>query len=186
MQSFILQINATATPRVSRPCSGCGSFAQFVCSERFRVNAQQKSLDVWLIYRCSKCKSTWNLTVHSRINPRHLPAEKLSAYQDNDKELAWQIAFDRALIERAGGIVDFDVPVEYDTNGFNNVKGTIEIKCLYPINLRLDRALSTALSLSRSSIQKLAKKGLIKCLDNETLRALRKPIIDGQRLTLVF
>ncbi|HAH17569.1 MAG TPA: hypothetical protein DCL29_00905 [Eubacterium sp.] len=29
---------------------------EFVNSKRFRVNANGNSVDVWLIYRCKKCK----------------------------------------------------------------------------------------------------------------------------------
>ena len=186
MQSFVLQIRATETPRVLRPCSGCGRLSHFVSSDRFRVNAQQKSLDVWLIYRCINCKSTWNLTVHSRVNPRQLPKDTLSSYHENDRQSAWNVAFDKAIIERAGGVIDFDVSVEFEKRYLESSEGTMRIECVHPLNLRLDRALSSALSLSRSSIQKLAKKGQIICEGQKTLRALRKPVIDGQKVKLVL
>ena len=186
MQSFVLQIRATETPRVLRPCSGCGRLSHFVCSDRFRVNAQQKSLDVWLIYRCIHCKSTWNLTVHSRVNPRQLPKVTLSAYHKNDRHSAWEVAFNKAIIERAGGVMEQEVAVEVEKLALNDSEGTMQIKCIHPVSFRLDRALSSALSLSRSSIQKLAKKGHIKCEGTKTLRALRKPVADGQVVRLIL
>lgn len=186
MQSFVLLIRATETPRVLRPCSGCGRLSHYECSDRFRVNAQQKSLDVWLIYRCVNCKSTWNLTVHSRVNPRQLPKETLSAYHENDRQSAWNVAFDKAMIERAGGVMEQEVEVELEKQMLDESEGEMQIKCIHPVSLRLDRALCSALSLSRSSIQKLAKKGQIKCEGTKTLRALRKPVVDGQVVRLVL
>ena len=38
----------------------------FVCSERFRVNAQKKSLDVWLNYRCDSCEDVWKFPLLER------------------------------------------------------------------------------------------------------------------------
>ena len=38
------------TPRVIRRCSRCDTTRNFACTEKFRVNAQKRLLDVWLIY----------------------------------------------------------------------------------------------------------------------------------------
>jgi len=69
------------------------------------VNAQKKTLDVWLIYRCSVCGATWNLTVLSRVAPRSLPPELLRGFQDNDPDLAARYASDRALLKKNGAEV---------------------------------------------------------------------------------
>ena len=42
--------------RVYHRCGGCGKKREFVNSGKFRVNANGKNVDVWLIYRCSKCR----------------------------------------------------------------------------------------------------------------------------------
>ena len=47
-------------------CGGCGKKQPFVNTGKFRVNANGSRLDVWLIFRCSKCKHSWNLTVYER------------------------------------------------------------------------------------------------------------------------
>ena len=33
------------------------------------MNAQKRNIDVWLIYRCVECDSTYNLTILSRTKP---------------------------------------------------------------------------------------------------------------------
>ena len=60
--------------RVYHRCGGCGKKQEFVNSKKFRVNANGNSIDVWLIYRCKKCKHSWNLTIFERKNPDRIPA----------------------------------------------------------------------------------------------------------------
>ena len=50
------------TPQVRRNCPKCGEKAHFINSEKFRVNANGSHIDIWLIYQCNQCKSTWNMT----------------------------------------------------------------------------------------------------------------------------
>ena len=49
--------------RIYHRCGGCGKKQEFENSKRFRVNANGNLVDVWLIYRCKKCKHSWNLTI---------------------------------------------------------------------------------------------------------------------------
>ena len=57
-------------------------------SGKFRINANGKNVDVWLIYRCKKCKHTWNLTIYERTRPGKIPSELFEAFQTNDMEIA--------------------------------------------------------------------------------------------------
>lgn len=54
---------------VRRNCPKCNEKVLYINSERFRVNANKNSIDIWLIYQCEKCKSTWNMTIYERIKP---------------------------------------------------------------------------------------------------------------------
>ena len=69
-------------------CGGCGKKQEFLNSGKFRVNANGNSLDVWLIYRCKKCKHSWNLTIYERTKPGKIPADLFEAFQMNDAETA--------------------------------------------------------------------------------------------------
>ncbi len=60
-------------PAPLRHCKKCNIRQEFVSSGQFRVNAQGKYLDIWLIYKCSCCSSTWNAAIYSRVNPGNLP-----------------------------------------------------------------------------------------------------------------
>ena len=74
--------------RVYHRCGGCGKKQEFVNSKRFRVNANGSLVDVWLIYRCKKCKHSWNLTIYERTRPHKIPMDLFEAFQNNDEETA--------------------------------------------------------------------------------------------------
>ncbi len=74
--------------RIYHRCGGCGKKQEFVNSKKFRVNANGNLVDVWLIYRCRKCKHSLNLTVYERTRPQKIPEDLFEAFQSNDEETA--------------------------------------------------------------------------------------------------
>lgn len=84
-----------ASIRVWHRCGGCGKKQEFMNSGRFRVNANGNNVDVWLIYRCKKCKHSWNLTIYERTRPSKIPHELFEAFQENDAETA--LAYGRSV-----------------------------------------------------------------------------------------
>ena len=56
-------------PRVIRRCAHCNAPRRFVSTDRFRLNAQQRRLDVWLLYRCVVCAATWKHPLFERCRP---------------------------------------------------------------------------------------------------------------------
>ena len=74
--------------RIYHRCAGCGKKQEFVNSKKFRVNANGSLVDVWLIYRCKKCKHSWNLTIYERTRPHRIPEDLFEAFQNNDEETA--------------------------------------------------------------------------------------------------
>ena len=84
-----------ASIRVWHRCGGCEKKQEFMNSGRFRVNANGNNVDVWLIYRCKKCKHTWNLTIYERTRPSKIPHELFEAFQENDAETA--LAYGRSV-----------------------------------------------------------------------------------------
>ena len=69
-------------------------------SGKFRVNANGKSVDVWLIYRCKKCKHSWNLTICERTRPGRIPPELFEAFQANDAEMAEAYGRDMVFLKK--------------------------------------------------------------------------------------
>lgn len=76
--------------KVFHSCGGCGKKQEFVNSGRFRVNANGNSVDVWLIYRCKKCKHSWNLTIYERTKPKKIPMDLYELFLCNDEDTACQ------------------------------------------------------------------------------------------------
>ena len=69
-------------------CGGCGKKQEFINSGKFRVNANGNRVDVWLIYRCKKCKHSWNLTVYERVRPSKIEPDVYKLFLENDYDLA--------------------------------------------------------------------------------------------------
>lgn len=76
--------------RVYHRCGGCGKRQEFVNSGKFRVNANGNRVDVWLIYRCRKCKHSWNLTIYERVKPSRIVPDEYECFMNNDSSLAKQ------------------------------------------------------------------------------------------------
>jgi len=91
---------------VIHKCGHCGKKTTFVTTRRFRVNANKNKLDVWLIYRCKKCKHTLNIPIYERIAPQKIPKELYERFLDNDGELAIQYGADAALFKRKNFVVE--------------------------------------------------------------------------------
>ena len=87
---------------VVKYCKKCKTKTDFTSSGLFRVNANRKKLDVWLVYKCMKCNTRWNLTILSRVTTGSIPQDLLAGFHDNDIELAKHYASDVALIKRNG------------------------------------------------------------------------------------
>lgn len=161
------------TPRLTRQCSRCGRARPFASSDRFRVNAQARRLDVWLIYRCETCESTFNLTVHTRVSPASLGAT-VERYHQNDPELAWDVAFDARLIGGAGSVEEVPFRVEIPP-----AKAPFAVRLGFerPFRARLDRVLMAGLGMSHSRLAALVESGRIVTADR---RALRRSAAPGQ------
>lgn len=102
MKKIIWKVQVLSLPRALRFCKKCSQKTAFVCSEQFRVNAQKRSLDIWLICKCVHCNTTWNATVYSRIAPQSLTAALLESFHHNDRALVLQYAMDRRFLKQNG------------------------------------------------------------------------------------
>jgi hypothetical protein len=72
----------------------------FVCRGAFRMNANGKILDIWVLYGCEHCDRTKKLSVLERTPLRRVPPPLLAAAENNDAVVAHQIARDIALLRR--------------------------------------------------------------------------------------
>lgn len=89
-----------ASIKVYHRCGGCGKKQEFINSRKFRVNANGNRVDVWLIYRCKKCKHSWNLTIYERIRPSKIAPEDYIRFLENDWELALAYGQDLSFLKK--------------------------------------------------------------------------------------
>ena len=164
MNETIWTITPTSLPRITRHCSKCGCKSEFYCAEKFRLNSNGARLDIWLIYKCLKCDTTWKLTIKKGVRSHDLPTEIFNRLTNNDKLLAQQYAFDRSLLKQQECEIQYE-SVDYIVTGFETEclreQLLVHIKCLYPFELKLSTFLANMLGVSVSQIKKLAADGLI-------------------------
>ena len=86
--------------KVYHRCWGCGKKQEFVNSGKFRVNANGNRVDVWLIYRCKKCKHSWNLTIYERIRPSKISQNDYELFMENDFDFASKYGNDMDFLKR--------------------------------------------------------------------------------------
>ena len=165
---YILEVQVRNTPIIKKKCNRCGN-SRFYCSDKFRMNAQKKSLDIWLIYKCSACDSTYNATILSRTKPENINKELLTMFMENDVRTAWKYAFSIELAKINRMEVDY-TSVQYDliTDTPSKAKllscsfDQVVLKIQYPIdfNLKVATLIKKALNLSTNQLTKLIDDGM--------------------------
>jgi len=152
------------TPYVIRHCGKCNRKMDFTCSEKFRLNGNHARLDIWLIYKCSKCDSTLKLTIKKGVKPHDLTRELFDKFTNNDAGLAWDYAFNRAFLKQNSCEVNY-AGIDYHVEGFDrddlDKPSLIHVKSPYPFELRLSVLLAKQLGISVRQLQKLVDSGRI-------------------------
>ena len=164
------------TFNIMRGCAGCGVKQTFTCKDKFRVNANKKRLDVWLIYGCKKCGHTYNLPIYERVNPNTIPKMEYKSFLDNDEKAVLRYGTDKSVFERNRAEIDWSlvdyelVPADKDENTISeklniekayieNLPSRIKIYNPCDIPVRKDKVAAGILQLSRTKVNQLLKDG---------------------------
>lgn len=177
MDTVVWEVKNASLPKVIRYCKKCGGKSEYVSAGLFRVNAQQKCLDVWLIFRCARCKTTWNCTILSRVNPRSIPREKLEKFMENDPELARSYGMDCRLLRQNGAQTE---PPAFVVTGQEVRPGQaarIRILSEAPLEVGVAKILREKLRLSGAEFNRMVVRGAI-CPENGA--DLFKPRLTGE------
>lgn len=187
----ILRVRWTVIPRtLPEPriaCSRCEGVRPFRSSGKIRLNANGRTLDAWLIYRCSGCGNTWNRPIFERRNIRDLDRATLEALQSNDPDRVRGWAFDLDALRRKAQSIDecADVDVRKEVLNECDAWTSLEIGLAVPLatGVRLDRLLARELGMARSELQN-ACDGMWIRTEPHHPGILRKRIKDGTRVTI--
>ena len=160
--------------KIRRNCPKCGAKTKYRSTGNFRVNANGKSVDIWLIYQCEACKSTYNLPVFERVRAGQLEPVLYRKFMENDAELALKMGVNRTLFERSRAFIcedeaEFDITVEKRQRNETGEGRLIRIVNPFRLKLRLDRVIAQQLECSRSSIKRAMERGDIYCETVEKL-----------------
>jgi hypothetical protein len=128
------------------------------------VNANQKKLDAWLIYKCSSCDRTWKCTIFSRVDTNHTDRCLLQRLQANHQPTAWVYAFDYALLRHNGVEVEPTltytiVGEELNLHSYGQGCVTVLLTVEQPLLVRIDTLLARKLGLSRTRLGALFTSG---------------------------
>lgn len=173
--TFTWEIRVKNCPLLIKKCSHCDG-DRFYCSDKFRMNAQKKNIDVWLIYRCVKCDNTCNMTLLSRTKTDLIDKKLFHSFSMNDREVAWQYAFSAGVASRNNLQLDYD-SVEYEVINTVSLEDilnmsseiiSIRVKCDFDLNLKLSSLIKRCLPLSSTRLKLLFEKGYISLLSGKT------------------
>ena len=168
------EVKVKNTPLLIKKCSHCES-DRFYCSDKFRMNAQKKNIDVWLIYRCVKCDNTCNLTLLSRSKPDLIDKTLFHSFSMNDKDTAWKYAFSTEMERKNNLRLDYG-SVEYevipntsleDLLNLSNEVIKIHIKCEFEFDLKLSSLIRRRFSLSANQVKRMFEDGIITISGNK-------------------
>lgn len=155
-------------PAVVRPCPDCRG-TRHRASGKFRVNANGKLLDVWMLVLCTGCERTSKVPVHERVHVRELDGARLMAFENNDADLVCELVTSASLAERRGYRLDWDGTWALETDlPFIELEQGIPadtevfVRFELPVPIRVERLLMEGLGLSRGRVRALIAEGLIR------------------------
>ncbi|MFI5907568.1 DUF1062 domain-containing protein [Dactylosporangium sp. NPDC051541] len=149
-------VRRTRLPLLRRRCPDCRAEFATTGAGRFRVNANGKLLDVWLLVRCVGCDRTSKVTVHERVPVRSLDPVALDGYHANDPALVAATLLDprhRAALDWRGAWA-LDAPAPPLDEGW---PVPVEVAFLDPVPVRPDRLIARGLALSRGDVLRRVK-----------------------------
>ncbi|MFB9446362.1 DUF1062 domain-containing protein [Dactylosporangium vinaceum] len=167
-------VRRTRLPLLHRRCPDCRSASATTGPGRFRVNANGKLLDVWLLVRCVGCDRTSKLTVHERVPVARLDPAALDGYHANDPALVAAVLLDprhRAALDWRGAW-RLDTPAAPLAGDW---PVQVEVEFADPVPVRPDRLIAHGLGISRNDVPARVKCDV----------SLRRPATAGFRFVVL-
>ena len=153
-------VHRTRLPLLSLRCVDCGSESATTAQGRFRVNANGKLLDVWLLVNCVSCDRTSKLTVHGRVPVRSVDPADLDGYHAGDPVLVASTLLDPQFARRNRFTLDWtgawrlDIPTPWLDEPW---PVRVEVVLEDPVPVRPDRLIAHGLGLSRNEVLRRIK-----------------------------
>ncbi|WP_432587779.1 DUF1062 domain-containing protein [Streptomyces sp. HD1123-B1] len=154
----------TCLPIVLRRCHTCASASsgRFRASGKFRVNANHKLIDAWLLVLCTTCGETAKLTLLERTHVRSVRPELLDRLHDNDLGLTAELLQDPAVLRRNRIALDWNDAWRLDTGGTDHLDQEVidvSVRFTARIPVRPTRLIAEGCGLPRAGVEKLITEG---------------------------
>ncbi|WP_231332722.1 DUF1062 domain-containing protein [Actinomadura graeca] len=153
-------VRRTRLPLLSLRCVDCRSGSATVGEGRFRVNANGKLLDVWLLVRCLSCDRTAKLTVHERVPAGSFDPAELHGYRVNDPDLVASRLLDPLLARRNRFTLDWTGAWRLDAPSARlDEAWPVKVEVVFedPVPVRPERLIASGLGLSRNEVRRRVK-----------------------------
>ncbi|WP_223778347.1 DUF1062 domain-containing protein [Streptomyces sp. 135] len=150
-------------PLVLRRCHTCAS-ERFRANGKFRVNANRKLLDAWLLVLCTACGETAKLTVLERLNVRSVRPELLDRMHANDPGLAAELLQDPVVRRRNRIALDWADAWRLDTGGSDHPDSEVidvSVRFAARIPVRPVRLIAEGCGLPRAEVERLIDEGKV-------------------------
>ena len=155
-------------------CPACNVKRDFAPSGAIRVNSQKKLLDIWSIYKCTRCDYTWNIALFSRLHVSKINRELLQRLLQNDAAMVHYYAADLATLKRnraePSGQPDFRIHEQWSVTLMACQRITVRVSVSQPFRISLLSILKKQLKLSTAEIRWLVATGHIEGIPLKQLK----------------
>jgi hypothetical protein len=156
-------VRPTDFPTIRRRCRTCPS-EEHRTQGKFRVNANRKLLDVWLLALCARCGGTIKLTVLERAPVRSIEPSMLDRFYGNASALAAELLAEPRLAHRNNVVLDWTGAWTLDRTPVELPKADIldvDVRFAQRIPIGLRTLIATGMELSRTEVAKRIAAGRI-------------------------
>ena len=173
-----MTVTWTVTPvgyqHIAKRCPACNVKRDFAPSGAIRVNSQKKLLDIWSIYKCTRCDYTWNIALFSRLHVSKINRELLQRLLQNDAAMVHYYAADLATLKRnraePSGQPDFRIHEQWSVTLKACQRITVRVRVSQPFRISLLSILKKQLKLRTAEIRWLVATGHIEGIPLKQLK----------------
>lgn len=173
-----MTVTWTVTPvgyqHIAKRCPACNVKRDFAPSGAIRVNSQKKLLDIWSIYKCTRCDYTWNIALFSRLHVSKINRELLQRLLQNDAAMVHYYAADLATLKRnraePSGQPDFRIHEQWSVTLMTCQRITVRVRVSQPFRISLLSILKKQLKLRTAEIRWLVATGHIEGISLKQLK----------------
>ncbi|MCS6655879.1 DUF1062 domain-containing protein [Klebsiella pneumoniae] len=159
---------------IAKRCPACNVKRDFAPSGAIRVNSQKKLLDIWSIYKCTRCDYTWNIALFSRLHVSKINRELLQRLLQNDAAMVHYYAADLATLKRnraePSGQPDFRIHEQWSVTLMACQRITVRVRVSQPFRISLLSILKKQLKLRTAKIRWLVATGHIEGISLKQLK----------------